>query len=231
MIDNNSIANNNDLVTDMRTRSCPACNHIWKNVFEFFSQWIYALANDEKVQTENADALGLCPFHTWQLVAIGSPQGISRGYAKLMKHIADKLQKLSCSPADTQVNIATLIKDSKDCRICTLMRDIEITYLQELVRFMYIEENRSLYAKSQGLCLRHLGLLVEKISDAEIVQFLLTEASKHFTEFAEDMESYSLKHTALQRYLLSRNEKDAYLRAVIHTSGGQNVCIQGDNES
>ena len=84
------------------------------------------LANDEKIQSENADALGLCPFHTWQLVAIGSPQGISKGYVKLMKHISDKLLKWSFSPADTQVNITTLIKDGSDCRICTLMRDTEI---------------------------------------------------------------------------------------------------------
>ena len=79
MTDNNSIANNDALAKDMRTRGCPACYHIWKNVFEFFSHWIYVLANDEKIQSENADALGLCPFHTWQLVAIGSPQGISKG--------------------------------------------------------------------------------------------------------------------------------------------------------
>jgi len=126
MTDNNSIANNNALAKDMRTRGCPACYHIWKNVFEFFSKWIYALANDENIQNENADALGLCPFHTWQLVAIGSPRGISSGYVKLVKHISDKLLKWSCSPADTQVNIATLIKDDRDCRICTLMRDTEI---------------------------------------------------------------------------------------------------------
>lgn len=231
MTDNNSIANNDALTKDMRTRGCPACAHIWKNVFEFFSHWIYALANDEKIQNENADAFGLCPFHTWQLVAIGSPQGISKGYVKLMKKIADKLSSLSGHEGELQENIAALINHSKNCRICILMRDTEIVYLKQLAKFMAREENQRLYSTSQGLCLRHLGLLMTEISDAEIARFLLIEASRHFGEFAEDMENYSLKHTALQRYLFNRNEKDAYLRAVLHTCGGQNVCIQSSNES
>lgn len=230
MTDNNSIANNDALAKDMQTRGCPACYHIWKNVFEFFSHWIYTLANDEKIQNENADALGLCPFHTWQLVAIGSPQGISKGYVKLMKHISNKLLKLSCCSGKTRENLATLIKGSRECRICCLMRDTETIYLKRFAKFMARDENRRLYATSQGLCLRHLGLLVTEISDAEIVRFLLTEAARHFVEFAEDMESYSLKHRTLQRYLLNRKEKDAYLRAVLHTVGGQNVVILSSNK-
>jgi hypothetical protein len=228
MTDNNNSSNNDVLAKDMRTRGCPACDHIWKNVYEFFSHWVYVLANDEAIQ--NADALGLCPFHTWQLLAIGSPRGISKGYVKLIKRIADKLLELSCCSGKAPENLAALIKDSRECRICTLMRDTETVYLKRLVKFMAFEENRRLYATSQGLCLRHLGFLVAEISDAEIVRFLLTEASRHFGEVAEDMENYSLKHETLQRYLLNRKEKDAYLRAAIHTASGQNIVILNSNK-
>lgn len=230
MTNNNYRADRVDIVKDMKTRGCPACDHIWENVYDFFSHWVYDLATDENIQNENADELGLCPFHTWQFAAIGSPQGISRGYVKLMKHISNKLLKWSYSPADTQMNIAMLIKDDRECRICTLMRDTEIIYLKQLAKFMSFAENRRLYTKTQGLCLRHLGLLIKEISASEIVQFLLTEASKHFNECAADMENYSLKHTALQRYLLNKNEKDAYVRAVIHAVGGKLVCIQGNKD-
>jgi len=219
------------LANDMKTRGCPVCDRIWRSVFDFFSQWCYALASDEKIQQENADSLGLCPFHSWQMVAMASPQGISKGYIPLLKLFADKLFQLSNRPENRQDDLAALIKAGDDCRICSLMRETETAYLKQLEEFISSRENRLLYSASHGLCLRHLGLLAALVSDPEIVQFLLKEAAGRFEELAKDMENYSLKISSRQRYLLSRDEKDAYIRAIVHIAGGQNVCIQGSNES
>lgn len=219
------------LANDMKTRGCPVCNRIWESVFEFFSQWCCDLANDEKIQKENANSLGLCPFHSWQLVAVASPQGISKGYVQLLRRIADELLQLSSHSGNVQDGLAALIKDGDDCRICSLMRKTEADYLNQLTEFISKQENRLLYSASHGLCLRHLGLLTALVSDPEIVQFILKEAAGRFGQLAQDMESYSLKLSSRQRYLLSRDEKDAYVRAILHIAGGQNICVQGSNES
>ena len=230
MEDRNKIAADR-LAKDMQTRGCPVCNHIWKSVFEFFAQWNYSLANNENIQKENAASLGLCPFHSWQLVAMASPQGISKGYVQLLRRIADELLTLSNRSGNRQEDLASLIKDSRDCRICSLMRETEADYLQQLAEFITKQENRLLYSNSHGLCLRHLGLLTALVSDPEVVQFLLKEAAGYFGQLAKDMENYSLKLASRQRYLCSRDEKDAYVRAILHIAGGQNICIQGSNES
>jgi hypothetical protein len=230
MEDRNKIAVDT-LANDMKTRGCPVCDRIWGSVFEFFSQWCYALASDEKIQEENAESLGLCPFHSWQMVAMASPQGISKGYVQLLKRFADKLLQLSNRSGNRQDDLAALIKNGDDCRICSLMRKTEADYLKQLKKFISNRENRLLYSASHGLCLRHLSLLAAMVSDPEIGQFLLKEAAGRFEELAKDMENYSLKISSRQRYLLSRDEKDAYIRAIVHIAGGQNVCIQGSNES
>ena len=125
MSENNNISND-VIAKDIQTNGCPVCDLLWQVVMDFFSQWISILANDEKIQKENADTLGLCPFHTWQMMSIGSPQGISRGYAKLMNHIAAELLQLSCCSSSVQEKLLALIKDNRECEVCNLMMNTEL---------------------------------------------------------------------------------------------------------
>ncbi len=221
-----------EVENDMKIRGCPVCNRIWKGVFEFFAEWSYALANNENIQRENAESHGLCPFHSWQMVTIASPQGISKGYVQLVRRIADAVLQLSKHTEEKVPEaLAALIKGSDDCRICVLMRKTEADYLRQLADFILKRENRLLYSASPGLCLRHLSQLTVLVSDQEIIQFLLKQAAGRFGELAKNMENYSGKLSSRHRYLLNPDEKDAYARAILHIAGGQNICIQGSNAS
>jgi hypothetical protein len=226
MTDNNFINDHVNIAADIKKRSCPVCNHISERVFDFFSQWIHGLAENEDIQKENADAHGLCPFHSWQLVAVGSPLGISKGYSKLIRQIANELLKCPETQVKAVVTLNSLINGAKDCRVCIIMRKEESSYISKMANFLTVEENRRLYSASGGLCLRHLQIVLMEITDIEVVRLLMTEAAKHFTAIADEMDSYSWKHKMLQRHLLTKSEKDAYLRGIIHAAGGQHICNQ-----
>ena len=213
-----------DVIRDLRSRECPVCSHLNKKVFDFFSQWIQPFSSDEKVQENYAAELGFCPFHTWQLAGIASPRGIARGYPKLLKRFSGKLGELAGTLANLPDRVFALIKDSEDCRICSLLRDTEAAYIQRLSLFLREAEGRRAYAESQGVCLRHLGLLIEGVSSGDIVHFLLSKAAGDFDQIAQDLQNYVLKCDSLRRDLISRDEKDAYLRAIIHIVGGRNVA-------
>ena len=71
------------------------------------------------------------------------------------------------------------------------------------------------YARSQGACLRHLGLLLGASSSEDTRQFLLRHAARRFEEMAEDMQSYAMKIEALRRTLPNADETDAYRRALV----------------
>lgn len=226
MIDPKERSGDTDIVSGLRTRGCPACDYILERVLEFFAHWIYDLSENENLQNENAQTHGLCPFHTWQLAAMGSPLGISRGYGKLMKHIAGKLLQGAETQADAAALTASLINDSHHCRVCRLIQKEEVHYLSKMARFLELKENRRSYSASGGLCLIHLHSITLKVDDPDIVRFLFTEAAKHFASLAHDMEHYSMKRAALQKNLLTRAERDAYLRGLISVAGGKQICNQ-----
>jgi len=218
-----AIPQENDIMEDLRKSGCPICNHMDEILFDFLAKWQNALANDQKVQREYAAEYGFCPAHTWQLAAIASPRGLSRGYPKLLAHIAEELTKLNGSP-DTSNGIAALLKKSESCRVCRLLQDTEEMYMHRLAALLEQEDTRVVYAHSHGVCLRHLSLLIPFLTSREVVRFLLSEKSKHLKETAENMQRYVLKHEARERHLINRDEQYAYLRALVHIAGARNVC-------
>lgn len=207
-----------DFHEDLKTRGCPVCNYMNEVVLDFFSQWISAFVNHEAVQEEYAAALGFCPAHTWQLESIASPRGISAGYPKLLERLARELSDITGSPAHLAEGVERLIKRDH-CSVCVLMRDAEKSYIEQLAIFLGETKGRELYGRSQGVCLRHLASLLSVLPDEETLIFLLSQAAHRFNEAAKDMKSYAFKYDSLERYLLTRNEKDACRRALIHVAG------------
>ncbi len=212
-----------DLTRDLNTRACPVCNHLSQFAFEFFAGFQYDLSRDEPTQQSFAETLGFCPLHTWQLEAIASPVGLSVGLAKLAEHVSHLLAARAKSPSDGHV-AAKLVRDSAECHVCRLLRETEQDYLRRLAKFVESAEGRAAYARSQGLCLRHLGLWLPFLSADGIARFVLAESSRRFEQMSEDMQSYSLKSDALRRQLHNSDESDAYLRAIIHLVGTKGNC-------
>ena len=223
MTEEKNILETAQIARDLKTRGCAVCNHISEKVLHFFSHWLYELAEKEEAQTENAQKRGLCPFHTWQMMSIGSPLGISRGYGKFIRETAARLAAETKTGAEAAWTIGNLITSSKDCRVCILERQEESLYISQIVSFLKTEENRKKYSASSGLCLRHLQSVVMEIKDAEMVRFLMRHAADHFSLIADEMERYCLKRATSQKDLLTPDEKNAYLRGIIHAVGSRQI--------
>lgn len=213
-----------DLVADLRTRGCPVCRHIEKYVMDFFAQWQYQLATEERAQAEFALELGFCPLHAWQLLAVSSPLGASIGLARLAEQMARHLKTNTGTPIRGEM-VRRLVRDSRNCRVCKLLSQAEMEYIRRLATLIDEAVGRSQYHHSQGVCLRHLGMLLDTVPIIENREFLLAHAAQCFEEDTEDMRNYALKREALRRALQNRNEEDAYRRAMIHIVGDRNVCI------
>lgn len=219
-----------DLALDLQTRACPVCNHLAHAAFEFFARFQYDLSRDEATQQSFAETLGFCPLHTWQLEAIASPVGLSIGLAKLAEHVSHILAARAKSPSNGHVAVK-LVRDSAECHVCRLLREMEQDYLRRLAKLVESAEGRAAYARSQGVCLRHLGLWLPFLNTNDIARFVLEESSRHFEQMSEDMQNYSLKSEALRRQLQNSDESDAYLRAVIHLVGTKPNCQPMNEEA
>ncbi len=213
-----------DLANDLRTRGCPVCNRLVKVSFEFFSKFQYEISTNQSAQKDFADSFGFCSLHFWQLAALSSPSGLSSGLVPLTEHISQILAGHADSLLDEQGSIK-LNCGPPECVVCQELRTHEHSYLDELLHFLETNAGREAYGRSQGVCLRHLGLWLSAPRANDLSTFLLREASLRFDHLAEDMQSFGLKNQALRRQLQNADEDDAYVRALIHIAGAKAVCF------
>ncbi|HRR81458.1 MAG TPA: dynamin family protein, partial [Planctomycetota bacterium] len=184
----------------IRTRGCPVCQHMTQTAFDFLASWQHRLAQDEAAQQQFAAGLGFCAPHTWQLEAMASPHGLSLGYTRLVQRLSQELPKAAVQSEAGQA-VRALMSNPGGCRVCQLARESERVSIERLASFLNDEEGQRAYAKSQGVCLRHLVHLVEKVQRQKIAQAVIHQAARRFQEAAEDMQNYAMKHDGIRRWL------------------------------
>jgi hypothetical protein len=204
---------------DLTTRGCPVCDYVAQSLFNFYSHFQYRLESEASAQKLFAEDLGFCSLHTWHLSTISSPLGLSAGYPALIQRLATELSALAIEARGSPSAVGRLLVHTKTCRACRVASDAEEKYLQRTVELLQGPAYRELYAQSQGVCLRHLAMLLEASPKQEIRCFLLSEAACHYQEMAEDMLSFVIKWEARRRALMNQDEQDAHVRALTHLAG------------
>lgn len=207
------------MAPDFRTRGCPVCDRVHKAMFDFFAHWQYELSSNETSQARFASDGGFCRLHTWQLAGIASPQGISQGYPPLVGRIAGEIARLAGGNGDPAKGVSSLIQDSQHCRACQELRTAEASCLGRFVELIQKPTGVDAYNRSQGVCLRHLAMLMEHDLPQDVRGFLLRHTSQVLSSTVEDMHSYTLKRDALRRGLHNQDEEDAHRRALTRLAG------------
>lgn len=208
------------LAADLHTRSCPVCRHVAEQLSDFYAHWQYLLSSQETAQEQFAAETGFCPLHTWQLLSMTSPYGASLGFPKLAETISGRLNKRN----EKNKTVWKLVEDSRDCRVCELVKGWEQQIIKSLAEHVSTGEGRAAYRHSEGACLRHLAMLLEVSAEKE-TEWLIAYAAERFGQDAEDMRTYAVKQEALRRGLQNKNEDDAYRRMMIRLVGDRSVCI------
>lgn len=214
-----------DLVTALQTRGCPICDYLEQVAFEFLRHFQYRLATHEAAQRRFAEQSGFCPLHTWQLAGLMSPQGLSAGLPALAERVSAAIAGAAASAGGNPGVRAVGRANGEQCQVCALLRPAEIEFAARLGRFAGTRAGQAAYARSQGVCLRHLEHLLGAVPTDAGRTLLLSEAGRRFGELAEDLRAYALKREALRAGLATGDEEDAHWRALVHLVGGKRVCI------
>ena len=208
-----------DLAADLRTRGCPVCNRVIRTARDFFARWQDALTRDERAQSVFAEELGFCALHMWQLHSMSSPWGESVGLSALTEELSRLLAETEGDEIASS-NVHKILRGRENCRVCAMLEAAEAAYVEGLAIFISEEDGTQSYKRSGGVCLRHLARMLAVVSKP-IAELLLTIASRRFQEITQQMRSYAAKREAVRRDLISADEEDASLRALIHIVGAQ----------
>ena len=213
-----------DIKKELIKRDCSVCQHLTKTASDFFSHWQYQIIKDVHAQKGFADELGFCPLHTWQLLAVTSPHGASIGFSQLVEQVAYQLRKIDSKNLSGK-EVQNMVHDPRNCRVCEILHQSEREFILHLSLLINDTAGKDSYYHSQGVCLRHLGMLLQEVISTKDREFLLSHSIRRFEEDAQDMRSFALKHEALRRALQNRDEVDAYRRAIIRIVGGRGVSV------
>lgn len=112
-----------------------------------------------------------------------------------------------------------LPSDYMSCIVCKLAQETEATCITGLAARLSSGEGRQAYSQSQGVCLRHLHKLICAGIKRDTARLLIGKAAEELKKCAEDMRGYAEKRDALRRDLITGDEKDASLRALVHIVG------------
>jgi ribosome biogenesis GTPase A len=207
-----------------RLRTCPVCAHVLDALFDFLSQFQYALATDPATQASFREAGGFCALHAWQLQELSSPRGLSAGYPALLEGTAEKLRALAPrAPAEAARSVrGMMVTAGAGCVACRARGDAEEEAVRALCDDLSTEAGRARQERSHGLCLRHLGLVLSRVT-ASAAGFLLRHQSRRCVEVAEGLAGYALKFDAHRQDLLSGDEAGAYREAVVLIAGERRV--------
>lgn len=214
-----AIANVGDLKAELRTRGCAVCNHVVNAARDFFAQWQYALSRDKQAQSAFADELGFCALHMWQLHSMSSPWGESVGLAPLTEELSRLLAETERDEIASS-NVHKIFLGRENCRVCMMLGEAEAVYVKRLATFISDGEGAQFYKRSGGVCLRHLARMLAIVSNP-VRELLLTTASRRFEQVTKQMRDYAAKREAVRRDLISADEENASLRALIHIVGAQ----------
>ncbi len=209
-----------DFENDLNTRGCAVCNHIYRQVNDFLCNWQYKLSSETDAQAYFASQKGFCSLHTWQLLSVSSPHGASVGFTSVAEEIAEIIKANS---GMTGNDVRQALLQHRECDVCKLHETSEMNYINELASFLKTGNGTAVYRKSQGVCLAHLSMLLDTVSEEETRKFLLSHAAEFFSDVAEEMRTYSLKFETLRQALKNSDEEDAYKRAVVHIAGDRNI--------
>jgi disulfide oxidoreductase YuzD len=145
--------------------------------------------------------------------------GLSTGYPRLTERLSADLSALAIDPPDSGAPVKKLLANPHTCRACHFIRHAEDKYVREMAERLKEPAYREAYSRSQGVCLRHLAMLMDAASAKETTRYLLVEAARRFAELNEDMQSFAIKRDATRRGLVNKDEEDAYLRTMVHLVG------------
>lgn len=192
-------------------RPCFACERIAAELYDFFRKRQYELSVNEAEQRVHAANGGFCLLHTWQYEHIASPQGICLAYAPLLAATARHLRLIAASalsPQSMMDRILDLCPSGDRCPACRRMLEAEKAAVEQ---FRQMSRNRDDEEEAAGLCVRHLGAVLNRETDIETAKNMVFEQAKTLERISEDMQTYSLKRDATRADLISDEEWKVHL--------------------
>ena len=207
---------------------CPVCNVVDKYVKRYLDNFLYENVNSPVVRKNLNKTLGFCNQHAWMAAELKDGLGISIVYEDLLSTAIESFEsffkELKSFQKTKRTNnknkfLPELDKQNTECPACKLSKDVEENTIVLLINNIKEPVFNRLYKKSDGLCLKHLKLLIEMSDDPEIIREILNIERDKILNLISQLQEYQRKHDYRFSHEAFGEEKDSWIRAIAKIVG------------
>jgi len=211
-----------------KKKGCPVCNVVDKYVKRYLDNFLYENVNSPSVRIQLRETLGFCNQHAWQAVEMKDGLGISIVYEDILKTALESFEKyqikdnatIKQKKGATKNSFLPAIKNQEvSCPACKLGKEVEQNCIELIIKNLKEPAFNELYKNSDGLCLKHLKLLIEYSSDSKITQEIINIERENILSLISDLQEYQRKHDYRFSHEPFGKEKDSWIRAVAKIVG------------
>jgi hypothetical protein len=216
-----------------RESGCPLCRLEQQSVERYLDNQFYENVNSTKWRDQLRASLGFCYEHAWLGVdqRLGDALGYSIIYRDLINSVLRHWKKDSGStptPArrpslrrqlpESARNLIEKVREAliprKRCPVCEQRDHTARTYISVLLEQLGTPEMISALQASEGLCLPHLHLVLERAKDGPASEQLLDIHRPKLESLRAELEEFIRKNDYQAVNEGIGKEGDAWLRAI-----------------
>lgn len=220
-----------ELVDAQRLAGCPVCRLAYRTTDRYLDMLLYEAVLDPEVREKLKSSYGFCHEHVAMLhKRPGRSLGIALIYESVLRRLTGivaegSLERGSFTDrlrgrAATGVPLANSLQPDMPCPACTIQQKAERDYAALLAAT--IEDNRlaSAYASGDGLCLPHLAMTLEQVTDEATLKRILEPQVARYRTMLADLSEYIRKSDHRFHSEPLGPEGDVWLRAMNTMAGG-----------
>jgi hypothetical protein len=212
-----------DLQDAFAEPGCPVCRLTLTAVSRYIATVDYELANDPEYRERILPAWGFCSLHAHQWLREGHILGVALVYGHVLHNVRpvinDAGSRATWRPLRSRRE--NRLRPTDRCRICTHRDEVERSIVVTLGEGLAGSdaEFSTAFARSDGLCLSHLRLALDILSDAAVSAKLREATLNHQERLAGHLREIVRKHDYRFREEPSGEERGAAVRVVEHVVG------------
>lgn len=221
-----------NLLDALKEEGCAICHLLKGAVHKLMDDLLYEQVNDPGVRSKIRESLGFCSLHAWQLKKFGDPLGAAIIYNDLLQMVVADIERRAMSEKRRAKilgkKILTIVnkvdgRKNVTCPICKLREEAETRYVSTFIESVTESDFLSSYKNSFGLCLPHLGKVINSCRQKETIRSILNIESAKMKELICELKEIQRKHDYLFSHEGFGKERDAWIRAIEKVVGKEGV--------
>jgi len=205
-----------NLLEACREPGCPICRLEQQSVERYLDNQFYENVNSPKWRDGLRASFGFCHEHAWLGVnqRLGDALGYSIIYRDLVNSILNQLEGDSGSSRNRIASVIDVLMPRKQCPACEQRDHARQMYLAVFVEELGTVDMIEALQASEGLCLLHFRLALERVKNPSTAEGLLSIQRDKLEKLRTELEEFIRKNDYQAIREGFGKEGDAWLRAI-----------------